>query len=59
MRFKRFDTRTPVLVFLGIVWLGFTSTVTSGAPQQSAAASAAAPTFSGDVAPIMYAKCVA
>src|SRR5829696_49631 len=59
MRFKRFDTRTPVLVFLGIMWLGFTSTVTSGAPQQSAAASAAAPTFSGDVAPIMYAKCVA
>jgi len=59
MRFKRFDTRTLVLVFLGIGWLGITSTVTSGAPQQSAPASSAAPTFSGEVAPIMYAKCVA
>jgi len=59
MRFKRFDTRTLVLVFLGIGWLGITSTVTSGAPPQSAPASAAAPTFSGEVAPIMYAKCVA
>jgi len=59
MRFKRFETRTLVLVFLGIVWLGITSTVTSGAPQQPASASAAAPTFSGEVAPIMYAKCVA
>src|SRR6188472_1917479 len=58
MRFKRFDTRTLVLVFLGIGWLGITSTVTSGAPQQSAPASAAAPTFSGEVAPIMYARCV-
>ena len=59
MRFKRFDTRSLVLVFLGIGWLGITSTVTSGAPPQSAPASAAAPTFSGEVAPIMYAKCVA
>jgi len=47
-----------VLVFLGIVWLGITSTVTNGAPQQPASATAAAPTFSGEVAPIMYAKCV-
>ena len=59
MRFKRFETRSLVLVFLGIIWLGITSTVTSGAPQQSAPASAAAPTFSTDVAPIVYAKCVA
>jgi hypothetical protein len=59
MRFKRFETRTLVLVFLGIVWLGITSTVTNGAPQQTASATAAAPTFSGEVAPIMYAKCVA
>jgi len=58
MRFKRFETRTLVLVFLGIVWLGITSTVTNGAPQQPASATAAAPTFSGEVAPIMYAKCV-
>jgi hypothetical protein len=35
-----------------------TSTVTIGAPQQAAPSSAAAPTFSADVAPIMYAKCV-
>src|SRR6185295_600916 len=42
----------------GIVWLGITSTVTSGAPQQPASASAAAPTFSGEVAPILYARCV-
>jgi hypothetical protein len=59
MRLKRFETRTLVLVFLGIVWLGMTSTVTNGAPQQAASAPAAAPTFSADVAPIMYAKCVA
>ena len=59
MRFKRFETRALGLVFLGVVWLGITSTVTSGAPQQAASASAAAPTFSADVAPIMYAKCVA
>jgi hypothetical protein len=57
MRFKRFETRALVLVLVGIVWLGITSAVTLGAPQQ-AAPSAAAPTFSGDVAPIMYAKCV-
>ena len=59
MRFKRFETRTLVVVVLGIAWLGITSTVTSGAPQQTASATAAAPTFSGEVAPIMYAKCVA
>jgi hypothetical protein len=59
MRFRTFETRTLVLVFLGIVWLGVTSTVMSGAPQQPAASVAAAPTFSADVAPIMYAKCVA
>jgi hypothetical protein len=35
-----------------------TSTVTIGALQQAAPAAAAAPTFSADVAPIMYAKCV-
>ena len=58
MRFNRFETRALVLVLVGIVWLGITSTVTIGAPQQAAAASAAAPTFSADVAPIMYAKCV-
>src|SRR5688500_2850608 len=61
MRLKRFEGRALVLLFVGIVWLGITSTVTIGAPQQpaSASASAAAPTFSADVAPIMYAKCVA
>src|SRR5262245_40292013 len=59
MTFKRFETRTLVLVFLGIVWLGITSTVTNGAPQQVAPTSSAGPTFSADVAPIMYAKCVA
>jgi hypothetical protein len=59
MTFNRFETRTLVLVFLAIAWLGITSTVTSGAPQQTASATAAAPTFSGDVAPIVYAKCVA
>jgi hypothetical protein len=58
MRLKRFERRALVLVLVGIVWLGMTSTVTIGAPQQAAQASAA-PTFSGDVAPIMYAKCVA
>ena len=57
MRVKRFETRALV-VFLGIVWLGMTSTVMIGAPQQAAPAVAAAPTFSADVAPIMYAKCV-
>jgi hypothetical protein len=57
MRLKRFERRALVLVLVGIVWLGMTSTVTIGAPQQAAQASAA-PTFSGDVAPIMYAKCV-
>ena len=62
MTFKRFETRTLVLVVLGIVWLGITSTVTNGAPQQPAPTSSAtptSPTFSADVAPIMYAKCVA
>jgi hypothetical protein len=59
MRFKRFDTRTLVLVCVAFAWLGITSTVTNGAPPQTASAPAAAPTFSADVAPIMYAKCVA
>jgi len=58
MRFKRFERRALVLVLVGFAWLGITSTVTIGAPQQTAPASAAAPTFSADVAPIMYAKCV-
>jgi hypothetical protein len=62
MRFVRFEQRAALrrfsLALVGIVWIGVTSTVTSGAPQQSAPASAAAPTFSADVAPIMYAKCV-
>jgi hypothetical protein len=57
MRFDRSDTRTLLLVCVTIVWLGITSTVTKGAPQQTASAPAA-PTFSADVAPIMYAKCV-
>jgi hypothetical protein len=60
MRFTRFERRHLVLVLVGIVWLGMSSTVMIGAPQQAAApASSAAPTFSADVAPIMYAKCVA
>jgi hypothetical protein len=58
MRFKRFDTRTLVLVGFAIGWLSITTTVTNGAPPQAASAPAAAPTFSADVAPIMYAKCV-
>ncbi len=58
MRFMRLEKRALVLVIAGLVWMGITSTVTNGAPQQSAPASAAAPTFSADVAPIMYAKCV-
>ena len=58
MRFKRFESRALVLVFLAIVWVGITSTITIGAPQQAASASPAAPTFSADVAPIFYAKCV-
>ncbi len=57
MRFDRSDTRTLVLVCVTIVWLGISSTLTTGAPQQTASAPAA-PTFSADVAPIMYAKCV-
>jgi hypothetical protein len=56
MRFERFETRSLVLVLVGFVWFGTTSAVLTGAPQQ---ASAPAPTFSADVAPIMYAKCVA
>jgi hypothetical protein len=58
MRFKRFESRALVLVFLAIVWIGITSTITIGAPQQAPSASPAAPTFSADVAPIFYAKCV-
>jgi hypothetical protein len=57
MRFTRFETRALVVALLAVVWLGITSTVTSGAPQQPASPSGA-PTFSADVAPIMYAKCV-
>jgi hypothetical protein len=45
-------------LFVGIVWIGMTSAVMNGAPPQAAAAAASAPTFSADVAPIMYAKCV-
>ena len=59
MRFDRLKTRSLVLVIVTGAWLGVSSTVMSGAPQQPApAAAAAAPTFSADVAPIMYAKCV-
>jgi hypothetical protein len=58
MRFERFKTRGLVLLFVGVVGLAMTSTVMIGAPQQAAPASAVAPTFSADVAPIMYAKCV-
>src|SRR5262245_64152389 len=54
----RLEKRALVLVLVAIVWIGMTSTVMNGAPQQAAPASAAAPTFSADVAPIMYAKCV-
>ena len=54
----RFEKRALGLVLVAIVWIGVTSTVMNGAPQQAASASAAAPTFSADVAPIMYAKCV-
>jgi hypothetical protein len=59
MRLQRFETRNLVLLIVIGVWMGIASTVMSGAPpQQSAPAAAAAPTFSADVAPIMYAKCV-
>jgi hypothetical protein len=59
MRFMRFEKRSLVVVCVGVACLAITSTVASGAPQQPAPASAAAPTFSADVAPIIYAKCVA
>jgi hypothetical protein len=64
MRIKKFEKRAAHrqagLVLAGLVWLGLSSAVMIGAPQQQAAtSSAAAPTFSADVAPIMYAKCVA
>jgi hypothetical protein len=60
MRFDTFKTRGLVLLLVTGAWLGVTSTVMNGAPQQAApaASAAAAPTFSADVAPIMYAKCV-
>ena len=46
-----------VFVLAGITWLGTTSTVTMRAAQQAPRASTT-PTFTTDVAPIMYAKCV-
>src|SRR5512145_2168818 len=59
MRVQRFETRNLILLIVIGVWVGIASTVMSGAPpQQSAPAATAAPTFSADVAPIMYAKCV-
>ena len=58
MRVKRFETRGLVLL-VGIVWVGVTSTVMIGAQQEkSSPVTSGAPTFSADVAPIMYAKCV-
>ena len=61
MRVKRFETSGLVLLLVGIVWVGMTSTVMIGAPQQekSSAVTSGAPTFSADVAPIVYTKCVA
>jgi hypothetical protein len=46
-----------VPLVLGIVLVAAASIVTSGASPQTAS-TAASPTFSSDVAPIMYAKCV-
>jgi hypothetical protein len=57
MTLKRFSIRGTALVLTAGLWLGFNS-VTSGAPQDARASGpAAAPTFSADVAPIVYAKC--
>jgi hypothetical protein len=41
---------------MAMVWFGMTSTVAT-APQRAAPGSAPTPTFSADVAPIVYAKC--
>jgi hypothetical protein len=51
--------KSPWLVpaLVGTLWFATSSMVTTGAAPQGPA-SAAAPTFSADVAPIMYAKCV-
>src|SRR5688572_21222303 len=61
MTIERCGTRgmwTALLGLLaGLAWLVAPSTVTIRAAQQATAA-AGSPTFSADVAPIMYAKCV-
>jgi hypothetical protein len=57
MTLERFGIRGMALVLTAGLWLGLNS-VTSGAPQDARASGAnAAPTFSADVAPIVYAKC--
>ena len=61
MTIERCGTRgvwTALVALLGgFAWLAAPSTVTIRAAQQSPPA-AGSPTFSTDVAPIMYAKCV-
>ncbi len=58
MALKRLATRVLFVGIAGVVWAGMTSTPMLGAPPQAASATAVAPTFSADVAPIMYARCV-
>jgi hypothetical protein len=63
MTIKRRGTRGPArwtasaFLLAGIVWFGTASTVTMRAAPQAPQASVS-PTFTADVAPIMYAKCV-
>jgi len=58
MGFKRSGTRALVLVLAAVTWVGTAATVMLGAPQQPTPAASGAPTFSADVAPILYARCV-
>src|SRR5688572_25165392 len=55
---KTLETRLLVLVLVGVVWVGMAATVMLAAPQQAAPAASGSPTFSADVAPILYARCV-
>jgi len=57
MGLKTLETRALVLVVAGVMCIGMAATVILGA-QQVAPAAAASPTFSADVAPILYARCV-
>jgi hypothetical protein len=60
MTFRRDGSRGVTVLVASLAWLGLTTATTIGAPPQNPSASTAAnvPTFTVDVAPIMYAKCV-